>query len=442
LPQDSLRAERTSSREHAPSPANNDGEGLAGACFIARPRSQAKANARKLWQKVHLYIGLFAGAVFVLIGLTGSILAFGSQIDSWLNADLMSVKLPVNSEPHVRPIEEILATAKRAIPPAGRLLPYVIFPRYPGACFRLVYSLPAGQNRTKTYQIFVNPFTAVVTGQRLASDTGNPFARPIMDVIGNFHYTLLLGNLGETTVGFIALFLFGSLVSGIVLFWPWPGRWRQALTIKWGATRERFVLDLHRTTGIYACIVLSVILLSGVYMIFKPQVRGLVQLFSPVHLNLLPVLKSERRVPEPPLGPDAVAAIVDRIFPDGAFTVMQLPESLDGVYIVGKRAPDEVNYADAQRRLVVDQYSGKILYIQDPKKFSAGEKLLEWQYPLHCGEAFGNVGRAFILVMGFVPLTLYITGFIRWRQKARGKRSVRDGAPESKKAGRSSLSWP
>lgn len=33
-------------------------------------------SRRKLWLKIHLYLGLFAGAVFVLIGLTGSLLAF------------------------------------------------------------------------------------------------------------------------------------------------------------------------------------------------------------------------------------------------------------------------------------------------------------------------------------------------------------------------------
>jgi uncharacterized iron-regulated membrane protein len=114
-----------------------------------------------------------------------------------------------------------------------------------------------------------------------------------------------------------------------------------------------------------------------------------------------------------------VAAIVDRSVPDGELTMMELPEMDDDVYVVGKRAPDEVNFADAQRKLVVDQYSGKILYIQDPHRFTAGEKFLEWQYPLHCGEAFGNTGRALIMVLGLVPLTLYVTGFLRWRQKQR-----------------------
>lgn len=377
---------------------------------------------RKLWLKTHLYIGLIAGAVFVLIGLTGSILAFGVQIDVWLNPGLMSVDVPADGQAHNRSIDEILAAGRIAVPPGGKLEPFVIFPKYPGACFMLLYSVQDGQERTQTYQLFVNPFTAAVTGQRLFSDTGNPFAKPIMNVIGTFHYTLLLGALGETAVGFIALFLFCSLASGIVLFWPWRGRWRQALTIKWGATKERLVFDLHRTTGAYVCLLLGVMLFSGVYMIFKPQVRAVVELISPVHLNLLPDLKSERRDTEPPLVPDAVAAIVNRMVPDGELTTMEIPESVDGVYVVGKHSPDEVNQADPQRKLVVDQYSGKVLYIQDPKKFTAGETFLEWQYPLHSGEAFGNTGRAFILVMGFVPLALYVTGFLRWRQKRRARR--------------------
>jgi uncharacterized iron-regulated membrane protein len=73
----------------------------------------------------------------------------------------------------------------------------------------------------------------------------------------------------------------------------------------------------------------------------------------------------------------------------------------------------------------MDQYSGKILATQDPRDFSAGEKFFEWQYPLHSGEAFDNAGRAFMLAFGFVPLVLYVTGFIRWRHKARNQSSRR-----------------
>ena len=139
---------------------------------------------RTLWLTVHTYIGRFAGAIFVFIGLTGSILAFGNQIDSWLNAGLMSVDVPADGKAKFRPIAEILAAGKSAVLPGNTLDPFVLFPRHPGACFVLTYSVPAGQDRSKTYQIFVNPYTAAVTGQRLASDTADPFASPFITTPG------------------------------------------------------------------------------------------------------------------------------------------------------------------------------------------------------------------------------------------------------------------
>jgi uncharacterized iron-regulated membrane protein len=75
------------------------------------------AFGRKLFVKVHRYIGLFLGTQFVLVGLTGSILAFWQPIDEWLNADVMRVDVPL--QPAYRPLDEILAAAKAAAPPYG-----------------------------------------------------------------------------------------------------------------------------------------------------------------------------------------------------------------------------------------------------------------------------------------------------------------------------------
>lgn len=74
---------------------------------------------RKVWLNAHLYIGLFAGAVFVLIGLTGSILAFRQEIDTWLNAGILTVTQPADGKTAYRPLDEILSSAKAAMPAGG-----------------------------------------------------------------------------------------------------------------------------------------------------------------------------------------------------------------------------------------------------------------------------------------------------------------------------------
>jgi hypothetical protein len=165
--------------------------------------------------------------------------------------------------------------------------------------------------------------------------------------------------------------------------------------------------------------VLVVIIFSGLYLIFGNQVRALVGVFSPVDAHMLREdLKSEPANGRAPIGAAAAASIVDRLFPDGRLMDMGLPGP-EGAYVVGKRADNEVNTSEPRRRVAVDQYSGAVLQVQDPHDFTAGETFLNWQYPLHTGEAFGDPGRVFICMMGFVPALLYATGVTRWLQKRR-----------------------
>jgi uncharacterized iron-regulated membrane protein len=58
----------------------------------------------------------------------------------------------------------------------------------------------------------------------------------------------------------------------------------------------------------------------------------------------------------------------------------------------------------------IDQYSGKVLAVQDPNQFTAGETFLNLMWPLHSGEAFAFAGRILWCVIGFAPLILYVSG--------------------------------
>lgn len=383
----------------------------------ARPPSRLLIG-RRLWLSVHKYIGLALGALFVLIGLTGSILAFWQAIDEWLNAGIMRVEVPAQAI--YRPLDEIFAAAKAVMPPGG--MPDGLgLPRHRGAAASVGYTVTVGEQKPDYYVVFVDPYTARVTGQRLGMRGDSLLSQPFIHILMDLHWTLLLGYDKAYIVGFAALFLLISVLVGLCLWWPRNGIWRHALTIKRRASVERRTLDIHKTTGLYLSAVLIVLLFSGIYIIFKPQVRAIVQLFSAVREEPKD-LKSTLIPGEPPLELDAAAAIADKIFPDGKLHSIELPMGPEGVYVVGKQADDEPNRAGTYRNVTIDQYSEQVLHVQDRAKFTAGETSLESQYPLHCGEAFGNIGRAFILLMGFVPLTLYVTGFLRWRQKRRAGR--------------------
>jgi uncharacterized iron-regulated membrane protein len=377
--------------------------------------------ARKVFLQLHRTIGLFVGAVFVLVGLSGAVLAFREDIDELLNASIMRVDTP--SQASYRSPDEILGAAFAAMPADGKA-ERLTMPRHPGSAAAITFMVETDDLETDVYQLFVDPYTAKVKGQRLYQHRGSIFSQPFIPFLMTFHWTLLLGVNNAYVLGSLAILVFFSILVGLYLWFPLNGAWRLGLKIKWKASAERLAYDVHRSVGIYCAAILLVMLFTGIAMIFKPATRSVTTLFSPVR-HKIDFGKSEPLPSQSPIGVGAAVAAADKIFPDGRLHWILLPSAPSGVYVVGKQSDDEPNQTKTSRNVSVDQYSGEVLQVQDRNGFTAGEKFLEWLFPLHSGEAFGAVGRSIVLFIGLTPLALYVTGFLRWRQKRRAQRRAR-----------------
>jgi uncharacterized iron-regulated membrane protein len=318
-------------------------------------------------------------------------------------------------------LDDIVTAGMKALPAGGK--PGAIgFPRHPGRAFDLWFEQPSpGTDRSENHQLFINPYTGEVNGQRLKVDFERGWRGPVMDVVLRLHYSLALGAGGMTFVGFIGLALLFSVLTGLIVWWPRPGKLGQALTIKRNASPERLVFDLHKTFGFYSAIIFLFLILSGVYLIFPEYGRGLISVFSPVAEPYPTYQSVAPQGDKKTISLAQVQAITDARFPDGEYRYIGLPNDEQGVYLVGKRTSDEANRKGAYRRLWIDQYSGKILHVREHDTQTTGDSLVEWLYPLHTGEAFGVAGQIVILILGVMPLILYWTGFTRWLQKRKAK---------------------
>jgi uncharacterized iron-regulated membrane protein len=380
--------------------------------------SHSRDSRRAVLLRIHQIIGLFAGAVFVLIGLSGGLLAFREDIDESLNAPLMRVETP--AQPAYRSLDEILAAATAAMPPDAKPEKLTL-PRHPGAAATVSYLTETDDLDSFFYEMFVDPYTGKIKGQRLTLHGDETFSQPFIRILMAFHWTLLLGVNNAYIIGALGVLLCVSVLFGLYLWLPRGGDWRLGLRVKWGASKERVAYDLHRSVGAYMAAVLLVILATGAAMIFKPTTRAVVSLFSTVRAEP----DYGRSTPEPgktPIGVGAAIAAAEEIFPDGRLLWVSLPSSPGGVYVVGKQAPDEPSRSRTFRNVGVDQYSGRVLGVQDRRGFTGGETFLEWLYPIHSGEAFGEIGRPFTLLIGLTPLVLFVTGFMRWRGKRIARR--------------------
>jgi uncharacterized iron-regulated membrane protein len=382
------------------------------------PQVRRGGRARRLLLRIHRTIGLLAGAVFVLVGLSGGILAFREDIDELLNASIMRVDVP--ERPLYRPVDEIVSAALAALPPEGRL-ERLTMPRHSRAAAVATYMVETDDLDSYVHELFVDPYTARVKGSRLFLHGDDPLSQPFIQILMTFHWTLLLGVNNAYIVGAVGVLMFLSLCVGMYLWWPRNGDWRLGLKVKWGASPERVVFDLHRSVGAYFGAMLAIMLFTGVAMIFKPTTRAMANLFSPVRAD--PDFgKSAPQPGQSPLSAGAAATIANDVFPDGRLRWILFPSAPTGVYVVGKQADDEPNRTKTYRNVGVDQYSGRVLHVQDRNRFTAGETFLEWLFPLHTGEAFGEASRPLFLLIGLTPLMLYATGLLRWLQKRRARK--------------------
>jgi uncharacterized iron-regulated membrane protein len=401
--------------DEASSVTDND----AASAVDATQRPPAGRRARTTLLQIHRLIGLTAGAVFVLIGLSGALLAYREAIDEALNASIMRVEPPAK-DAAFRPVADIVAAALAAMPPEGRI-ERLTLPRHAGAAAAVTYLRETDDLDTYVYEMFVDPYRAKVTGERLFLHADDPLSQPFIPIVMTFHWTLLLGVNNAYVVGALGLLLFVSALVGLFLWASFNGDWRMGMTVKWGASPERVVFDLHRCVGVFSAAFLLVTLFTGVAMIFKPATRHMVNLLSPVRPD--PDFGKSTPIPgRAPIGAGEAAAIADRVFPDGTLRWILFPSAPTSVYVVGKQADREPNQSRTTRNVGVEQYSGAIVGVQDRAGFTAGETFLEWLFPIHSGEAFGGLGRPIALVLGVTPLALFATGLIRWLRKRRARR--------------------
>jgi uncharacterized iron-regulated membrane protein len=170
---------------------------------------------RKVWLDIHLWLGLILGLFMAIFGLTGSILVFHTEINEWMNPELMTVAPPADN-PVYQPIDVVVAAADKVLPKAAQKT-FATYPRNAEAAFKFNYSLTFALDVTESWEVYVNPYTAEVTGKKLMSVSDNPFPKAFIGFIFELQYALFLGEVpGYLLVAAMSAFLMISVLSGLI----------------------------------------------------------------------------------------------------------------------------------------------------------------------------------------------------------------------------------
>jgi len=387
------------------------------------PRGGFLRASRRAWTAVHRWLGLCLGLVLAVSGLTGAVLTFRHEIDTWLSPQLLHVAPRPEGEAAFRPMEEIVASALAAMPPGSRL-GFGYYPFTDASAWQLGVQAPRGVTAEGApafdgHEVFVDPYTARVTGTRLVRPAGSYVPRTFIAFADGLHLSLLIpGGVanGGRIVGWATALLCVSLVTGVLLWWPTDGRWRRVLTVTRGPwTRVNY--DLHQATGAYALVVLFVVLVSGTALYnLRGEFHWVVRLFSPT--------VDRYSVRSRPSDGRAAIAISEAVRLAAAHTAEGRLDWLypapgpQSAYTVCRRLGGD-GWFPGRRCVVVDKYTGEILHVAGPVEGTRGDRFIHLQWFLHSGQIAGLPGRTLVMLSGLACPLIAVTGALRWWQKRR-----------------------
>lgn len=378
----------------------------------------------------------------VIVGLSGSLLAFYTELDRALNPELYP---PVRSELARMDMATLAERVENAEP--GLSVTKIYF-RDPERVEVAVLAKP-GQPALAFDTLLLDPHS----GEELARHRWGDLLQGrigIMPFIYKLHYELALGTFGLWALGIVALAWTLDCFVGLYLTLParrrqradgpparsfWQ-RWAAAWRIKRNADAYRTVYDLHRAGGLWLWIVLLVFAWSCVYMnlwdtVYTWTTRAVLD-YRPYWAELH---DRPAGTPIQPMGWPAALARAQALAAEQATAqgfAIDSPVSLrldadKGAYAYQLRSSRDIQDRRGVSMLFFDAETGAPRHVELPSGQHDGNTVSSWLFALHMANVFGLPYRIFVCVLGLVIAMLSATGvYIWWKKRvARRKQAAR-----------------
>jgi sulfite reductase (NADPH) flavoprotein alpha-component len=386
----------------------------------ARRRSRASLpTLRQAWFQLHWLIGITAGTVLVVIGLTGATLSFREEILDLFNPGVRHVAAGPARMAGLSPLtpQQIAAAAGAARP--GRIANITLFSAA-GASPRLVFAPPPGQRRGET--VYINPYTGAIAPPLAGAE--------FFEWVESLHRWLLLPREpGRGVAGTLALCLLGMALSGLYLRWPRRAlSWRTWLTFDPALRGRSFLWGLHSVLGTWALLIYLVSTGSGIYWSFdvvRDQVDGWAGGRLGKEAPASPGGKNKKADggKRAPVSLDAAWSAFQQQGGRWESATLRVPERAGQPVQISWLAADAA-HERARSRMVIDQASGQVTLDERYERQPRSQRFLAAIYPLHMGTYFGLAGRI-AMMLGALSLPVFaVTGWMLYLGRRRSAREA------------------
>jgi len=396
----------------------------------------ARIRGFSVW--LHRGVGLAMTLFLVLVGLTGSLLAFNAELERYFAPHLFAA--PRKDAP---PLDlATLATRAQALVPQARVEGVL----WTDEGQVSVYYAPRTNPQTGApyeldfTELFVDPWTGRELGRRIRGDLSEGLIN-LMPFIYDLHWMLALGDVGQWTLGIVALAWSIDCFIGLYLTLPlvrqeFFRRWWRSWLIKRDASRFRFNFDLHRAGGLWVWPLLLIFAWSSVMMDIRPIYEWVMQSMFDYRSPMAAFMAPERPYAVPRLDWHAAQAVGDRLMKEqAAVRNFRVGRQLGLTYLSGsglysyevrgsrdvfERAPK-----GGGTYVLFDGDTGTFVELDQPTGERTGNTIESWLYALHMARVFGLPYRLFVCALGLLVTVLSITGVVIWLTKRRSSLRAR-----------------
>lgn len=387
--------------------------------------------------QLHWFIGITAGLVLAVVGVTGGIMSFEDAILRALNPGILTVA--PQQAPLLSP-DALLARIRVTAP--EKTVSMLTVSTNPERPARVMFAPPPGAQGPRGEMRYVNPYDGALLGP--------PSGQEAMRFIMGVHRWLAAGEVGKQIVGASTVLLIVLSLSGLYLRWP-----RNILSLRrWFVVdlsrRGRSLLwELHSIIGTWVLPIYLLAALTGLtwsYPWYRTALLDITGTPRPAQRGGPPAAPAQGGTPQaapgqgqPARAPNgagrpaaldiaALWAAFQKEVGDYSVATLRLPQG--GGTLTITYQPPVPAHDWANNTLVLDA-TGKVREHRRYDDLPTGQKLTSSFFALHNGSFFGLAGMILMMAASLLMPLFTVTGWLLYLDRRRKKREAARFAQEA-----------
>jgi uncharacterized iron-regulated membrane protein len=369
----------------------------------------ASRKLQETLRAVHLWLGIVAGLFIVIMGLSGAVIIFRSQIEGIVDPKVTGSAVSDSARPGTANLSAV-AKSLEALSPGARIIRVT----FPDSADRPLLVQADGVGK-KHLELFFDPSSGRALGER--------HALPWLDWLIDLHQNLFSGKTGRAWTGAIGASLFLLSASGLFSWLAGTRDWKRTLSLPQKGPWRRVNFQGHKWAGLWVNLFLIVVASTGMILAWPKAFENTIRtVMSEPTVVKAKTTVGDRKSKKPLLPLEEYVRTATAALPDGVVRELRLPSKGGNpvsltVWEFGDLRGKGLNV------VTLDPASANVISVERASAAPHSVRLVELANGIHKTELGGLPVKIAWSLLGLLPALLFVSGVgIWWQRRQAGKK--------------------